>query len=78
MIYSANTPKDEIPWYCLPELGDYFMSKSEQYGIKEALTGEIRDIKHEMRGIEIEMESRYKKLKEDLAIKQAQLDKFAD
>lgn len=47
MIYSATTPPEEVPYYCLPELGGYFMSKGEQREARETLESEIRDLRKE-------------------------------
>jgi len=56
MIYSAMTPIDELPSY-LPEIGGYFMSKSEQREVREILRVREKEILNEIAGIEGKMKA---------------------
>jgi hypothetical protein len=52
MIYSATTPAEEVPYYCLPEIGGYFMSKTEQHAIYSRLKARRGEISNEIASLE--------------------------
>jgi hypothetical protein len=56
MIYSVTTPIEDLPCY-LPEIGGYFMSKSEQDERRDALRSQEKQIMREMAGIETDMKA---------------------
>jgi hypothetical protein len=69
MIYSATTPIEDLPCY-LPEIGGYFMSKSEQDERRDALRSQEKQIMREMAGIETDMKAaapRFNSLSRSLA-----------
>jgi len=54
MIYLQTTPEDEKPCY-LPEIGGYFMSKSEQSAIYLNLKARRTSVKNEIAGLEVDL-----------------------
>lgn len=52
MLYSATTPPEEVPHYCLPEIGGYFMSKTEQHAIHSRLKARRGEISNEIASLE--------------------------